>query len=85
MDDKLEDLRRLMEQFTMLEDGEFTESEIDKYVSGVRAYEDYFEWLLNLSPDTRRELDEAGSPIYFKTVTVTPDDEREWFKAHPQS
>ena len=81
---KLEDLRRLMGQFTMPEDGEFTESEIDKYVSGVRVYEDHFEWLLNLSPDTRGELDDAGSPVYFKTVTVTPDDEREWFRAHPQ-
>lgn len=81
---KLEDLRRLMGQFAMPEDGEFTESEIDKYVSGVRVYEDHFEWLLNLSPDTRGELDDAGSPVYFKTVTVTPDDEREWFKAHPQ-
>ena len=40
MDGKLEDLRRLMGQFTMPEDGEFTESEIDKYVSGVRVYED---------------------------------------------
>ena len=37
-----------------------------------------------LSPDTRGELDDTGFPIYFKTVTVTPDDEREWFKAHPQ-
>ena len=84
MGGKLEDLRRLMGQFTMPEDGEFTESEIDKYVSGVRVYEDHFEWLLNLSPDTRGELDDAGSPVYFKTVTVTPDDERAWFKAHPQ-
>ena len=47
MDGKLEDLRRLMGQFTIPEDGEFTESEIDKYVSGVRVYEDHFEWLLN--------------------------------------
>ena len=53
MGGKLEDLRRLMGQFTMPEGGEFTESEIDKYVSGVRVYEDHFEWQLNLSPDTR--------------------------------
>lgn len=32
----------------MPEDGEFTESDIDKYVTGVRVYEDHFEWLLNL-------------------------------------
>ncbi len=79
---KLEALQRLMEQFTMPEDGEFTESDIDKYVTGVRVYEDHFEWLLNLDTDTRGELDDAGSPVYFKKIIVTPDDEREWFKAH---
>ncbi len=68
----------------MPEDGEFTESDIDKYVFGVRVYEDHFEWLLNLNSDARGELDDAGSPVYFKKLTVTPDDEREWFKAHPQ-
>ena len=81
---KLEALKRLMEQFSMPEDGEFTESDIDKYVFGVRVYEDHFEWLLNLNPDARGELDDAGSPVYFKKLTVTPDDERAWFKAHPQ-
>lgn len=81
---KLEALRRLMEQFSMPEDGEFTESDIDKYVTGVRVYEDHFEWLLNLDTDTRGELDDAGSPVYFKKITVTPDDEREWFKAHSE-
>ena len=79
---KLEALRRLMEQFSMPENGEFTESDLDKYVTGVRVYEDHFEWLLNLDTDTRGELDDAGSPVYFKKITVTPDDEREWFKAH---
>jgi len=81
---KLEALRRLMEQFSMPEDGEFTESDLDKYVTGVRVYEDHFEWLLNLDTDTRGELDDAGSPVYFKKITVTPDDEREWFKAHSE-
>lgn len=81
---KLEALQRLMGQFTMPEDGEFTESDIDKYVTGVRVYEDHFEWLMNLNPDARGELDDAGSPVYFKKLTVTPDDERAWFKAHPQ-
>ena len=81
---KLEALRRLMAQFTMPEDGEFAESDIDKYVTGVRVYEDHFEWLLNLDTDTRGELDDAGSPVYFKKITVTPDDERAWFKTHSQ-
>ncbi|MDE7176857.1 MAG: recombinase family protein [Lachnospiraceae bacterium] len=81
---KLEALRRLMAQFTMPEDGEFTESDIDKYVTGVRVYEDHFEWLLNLDTNTRGELDDAGSPVYFKKITVTPDDERAWFKTHSQ-
>ena len=81
---KLENLRRLMEQFTMPEDGEFSEEQMDKYVSGVRVYEDRFEWLLNLSPDAGGGLDDAGSPVYFKKITVTPDDERAWFKKHPQ-
>lgn len=66
----------------MPEDREFIESDIDKYVTGVRVYEDHFEWLLNLDTDTRGELDDAGSPVYFKKITVMPDDEREWFKAH---
>ena len=57
---------------------------IDKYVSGVRVYEDHFEWLLNLDTDTRGELDDTGSPVYFKKIIVTPDDERAWFKTHPQ-
>ena len=66
----------------MPEDREFIESDIDKYVTGVRVYEDHFEWLLNLDTDARGEPDDAGSPVYFKKITVTPDDEREWFKAH---
>ena len=81
---KLENLQRLMGQFTMPEDGEFSEEEMDKYVSGVRVYEDRFEWLLNLSPDAGGGLDDAGSPVYFKKITVTPDDERAWFRKHPQ-
>ena len=28
--------------------------------------------------------DDAGSPVYFKKITVTPDDERAWFKTHSQ-
>lgn len=80
---KLENLR-LMGQFSMPEDGEFSEEEMDKYVSGVRVYEDRFEWLLNLSPDAGGGLDDAGSPVYFKKITVTPDDERAWFRKHPQ-
>ena len=81
---KLENLRRLMEQPPVPEDGEFSEEDIDKYVFGVRVYEDRFEWLLNLSPEARGELDDAGSPVYFTKLTVTPDDERAWFKKHPQ-
>ena len=49
-----------------------------------QVYEDRFEWLLNLSPEARGELDDAGSPVYFTKLTVTPDDERAWFKMHPQ-
>ena len=81
---KLENLQRLMGQSAMPEDGEFSEEEMDKYVSGVRVYEDRFEWLLNLSPEARGELDDAGSPVYFTKLTVTPDDERAWFRMHPQ-
>ena len=81
---KLENLRRLMGQPPVPEDGEFSEEDIDKYVFGVRVYEERFEWLLNLSPETRGELDDAGSPVYFTKLTVTPDDERAWFKMHPQ-
>ena len=51
MSGKLEDLQRLMGQFIMPEDGEFSEEEMDKYVLGVRFYEDRFEWLLNLNSD----------------------------------
>ncbi len=81
---KLENLQRLMGQPPVPEDGEFSERDIDKYVFGVRVYEDRFEWLLNLSPEARGELDDAGSPVYFTKLTVTPDDERAWFKKHPQ-
>ena len=84
MSGKLENLQRLMGQFSMPEDGEFSEEEMDRYVSGVRGYEDRFEWLLNLSPDAGGGLDDAGSPVYFKKITVTPDDERAWFRKHPQ-
>ncbi len=81
---KMENLQRLMEQPPVPEDGEFSEEDIDKYVFGVRVYEDRFEWLLNLSPEARGELDDAGSPVYFTKLTVTPDDERAWFRMHPQ-
>ncbi len=81
---KLENLQRLMGQSAMPEDGEFSEGEMDRYVSGVRVYEDRFEWLLNLNPDTCGELDDADFPVYFKKITVTPDDERAWFRKHPQ-
>ncbi len=73
---KLEALQRFMEQFSMPEDRVFATEDIDKYVTGVRVYEDHFEWLLNLDTDTRGELDDACSPVYFKKLTVTPDDER---------
>ena len=56
----------------------------DAAQNGVRVYEDRFEWLLNLSPDAGGGLDDAGSPVYFKKITVTPDDERAWFRKHPQ-
>ncbi len=80
---KLENLQKLMGQSAMPEDGEFSEEEMDRYVSGVRVYEDRFEWLLNLSPDAGGGLDDAGSPVYFKKITVTPDDEWAWFKNRP--
>ena len=47
----------------MPEDGEFSEEDIDKYVFGVRVYEDRFEWLLNLSPEARGELDDKPGSI----------------------
>lgn len=47
---KLENLRRIMEQFTMQEDGESATEDIDKYMYEVRVYERHFEWLLNLIP-----------------------------------
>ena len=89
LNEGIEEERRLgiamgMGQFTMPEGGEFSEKEMDKYVSGMRVYEDRFEWLLNLSPGARGELDDAGSPVYFTKLTVTPDGERAWFRMHPQ-
>lgn len=82
--DKLKNLKRLLEQGLVLENGEFTEADIDKHVYGVRVYEDHFEWILNLKIGAGGELDTIGSPVFFKTITVTPDEERAWFKAHPQ-
>lgn len=82
--DKLKNLKKLLEQGLVLKDGEFTEDDIDKYVYGVRVYEDHFEWILNLKIGAGGELDSIGSPILFKTITVTQDEERAWFKAHPQ-
>lgn len=82
--DKLKNLKKLLEQGLVLRDGEFTEEDIDKYVYGVRVYEDYFEWILNLKIGAGGELDNIGSPIFFKTIMVTQDEERAWFKAHPQ-
>ena len=81
---KRKDLKKLLEQGLVLENGEFTEADIDKYVYGIRVYEEHFEWMLNLKTDAGGELDSMGSPVYFTTITVTPDDERVWFKAHPQ-
>lgn len=63
---KLEVWRRLMEQFSMPEDEEFTKNDIDKYVTGARVYEDRFEWLLNLGADAYGELDDAGSPFILR-------------------
>ena len=82
--DKLKNLKRLLERGLVLENGEFTEDDIDKYVYGVRVYEDHFEWILNLKVGAGGELDTIGSPVFFKTITVTSDDERAWFRAHPQ-
>ena len=47
----------------MPEDGEFSEEDIDKYVFGVRVFEDRFEWLLNLSSEARGELDDKPGSI----------------------
>ena len=82
--DKLKNLKKLLEQGLVLENGEFTEADIDRYVYGVRVYEDHFEWIMNLKVGAEGELDTIGSPVLFKTITVTPDDERAWFRAHPQ-
>lgn len=82
--DKLKNLKKLLEQGLVLKDGEFTEDDIDKYVYGVRVYEDHFEWILNLKIGAGGELDSIGSPIFFKTIIVTQDEERAWFKAHPK-
>lgn len=82
--DKLKNLKKLLEQGLVLENGEFTEADIDRYVYGVRVYEDHFEWIMNLKVGAGGELDTIGSPVFFKTITVTPDDERAWFRAHPQ-
>ncbi len=73
-----------MKQFFIRENGEFSEEEMDRYVSGVRVCEDRFGWRLNLNPDARGELDDAGSPVYFKKIKVAPDDERACFKKRPQ-
>ena len=40
MSGKLENLQKLMGQSAMPEDGEFSEEEMDKYVSGVRVYDE---------------------------------------------
>lgn len=74
--DKLKNLKRLLERGLVLENGEFTEYDIDKYVYGVRVYEDHFEWIMNLKVEAGGELDTIGSPVFFKTITVTPEDER---------
>ncbi len=80
---KLENLQKLMGQFSMPEDGEFSEEEMDKYVSGVRVYEDRFEWLLNLSPDAGGGMDDAV-PRLFKPEYGPPDDEEGGFGKHAQ-
>ncbi len=56
------------------DDGEFIENDMDQYEFGARVYKGHFEWLPNLRSDARRELDDTGSLVYFKTITVTPDD-----------
>ena len=40
--DELKNLKKLIEQGLVLKNGEFTEDDIDKYVYGVRVYEDHF-------------------------------------------
>lgn len=81
--DKLRNLSKLLEQGVELENGEFSESVIDRYVYGVQVSKDFFEWVLNLKVGAGGESDTVGTPVYFKTITVTPEDERRWFKAHP--
>ena len=40
---KLKNLKKLLEQGLVLEDGEFTEADIGRHVYGVRVYEDHFD------------------------------------------
>lgn len=81
--DKLKNLRKLLEQGLTLEDGEFTQRDIDNYVYGVRVHEDHFEWIMNMKIGVGGELDTISSPVYFKTIIITSDDETAWFKEHP--
>ncbi|PXV93797.1 DNA invertase Pin-like site-specific DNA recombinase [Lachnotalea glycerini] len=81
--DKLKNLTQVLEQGLELENGEFPENAINKYVYGVKVYEEHFEWILNLQVGAEEEADHVDTPVYFKTITVTPDDQRRWFKAHP--
>lgn len=50
----------------------------------VKKYNLSVQFLLTSAPDAGGGLDDAGSPVYFKKITVTPDDERAWFRKHPQ-
>lgn len=56
--DELKNLKKLLEQGLVLENGEFTEVDIDKHVYGVRSYEVYFEWILSLKIGAGGEYDE---------------------------
>ena len=83
MEEKRKNLTRLLKRGVELEDGEFPENVIDKHVYGVKVYCDHFEWILNLRLDAEGEADDVDDPVYLKTITVTPDEQRSWFKAHP--
>jgi hypothetical protein len=79
--DRLRSLTELLEQGLELENGEFAETDIDRYVHGIKVHEEHFEWILNLRIGAE-EANTVDNSVYFGTIAVTPDEQRSWFKAH---